>query len=200
MKKFFLILVSSISLTTAFAQDRAGGIRGGINLAQWKLTATSQGQSFNTTFYSKSGFIAGLYQTVMITRTTGLQPEIFYNSNGTSLNGTTYSTEYISIPIFFRYNMTDRVHLLGGPQFSLLMSASGGSTNIKSFFNSTDFGFLFGLGADLDKFNVGVRYNLGLTNIVNSSYNSNVFGSSGTDAKLTNVGWQFVCGVKLFAE
>ena len=205
MKKSVPILLFLFSANILLSQSRSGGFRGGINLAQWKLTVTYQGASASQTSDTKTGFLIGLFQTYMFNKNVGIQPEIFYNSNGSILNGATFTTNYVSVPVFFRYNMSDQFHLLGGPQLSILASADcsvpgAGSGSIKEYVNSTDFGLVFGLGGDFGRFNLGVRYNLGLTGVFNSSFNNLAFGNSGIDAKFTNVGWQIVCGAKAFGN
>lgn len=205
MKKLICASVFLCLTSPLFSQGRSGGFRGGLNLAQWKLTASYQGQSASQTSDTKTGFLIGLYQTFMFTREIGIQPEIFYNSNGGIFSGATFTTSYVSVPVFFRYNMSDQFHMLGGPQLGILVSADGsvsggGSGSVKEYMNSTDFGFVFGLGGDFGKFNVGVRYNMGITGIFNSNFNNMAFGGSGIDAKFTNVGWQIVCGIKAFGD
>ena len=80
---------------------------------------------------------------------------------------------YINVPVTFRYNITYNIHAFAGPQVGFLMSAntvtdfSGDSqkTNVKDFWNTTDFGLMFGAGmAFMDQFQVYLRYVVGLSN------------------------------------
>lgn len=213
MKKISGIFIFLISANVLFSQSRSGGFRIGLNLAQWKLTVSYQGLSASQNSDTKVGYLAGLYYTFMFNKNVGLQPELFYNSTGGILtsnsSGTstsiTFTNDYVSVPVLFRYNMGEQFHLLVGPQLGILVSANGsvpgaGSANVKDYVNSTDFGMVFGLGGDFGKFNVGVRYNVGLTGIFNSSFNNLAFGNTGIDAKFTNIGWQFICGIKAFGN
>lgn len=125
---------------------------------------------------------------------------------GARSGSSSIGVNYASLPIFFRYNITNQFHLLGGPQIGYLISADGQSTsptggtitnNIDNL-NSMDFGTVFGLGVDFGKFNLGLRYTIGLTNIVKNPTGS----AQGFSYKqeTSNVGWQFVAGYRLFGQ
>ena len=138
-----------------------------MNFAQWKqnilLNSNQTGTiSVALTTDSRTGYLIGVYYTIMFSKGVGLQPELFYNSVGARLGSSIISVDYVSLPIFLRYNITNQFHLLGGPQIGYLISADGQSisptgavtANIKDNFNSMDVGAVFGLGADIGKFNL----------------------------------------------
>lgn len=75
-----------------------------------------------------------------------------------------------------KLNVAEKFNLEAGPQLGFLISAKsvaqieGNSQkvkeDVKSIFNTVDFGINFGGAYDLDEhFSVGIRYNLGLSNI-----------------------------------
>ncbi|HCW07374.1 MAG TPA: hypothetical protein DGG95_08425 [Cytophagales bacterium] len=200
-KSLFLIVLALVSITFANAQNFSIGARLGLNDANQSFSASGASVSPS----SKIGYLIGGYAKFMFNDNIGLQPELLFSSVGSkwpaSLTGGSEATirmNYISIPVLFRYNITENFHLLAGPQLGLLMSAkgiSGGTTtDIKSDFNSSDFSAVIGAGVDFGPFNAGLRYCAGLTNIANSSS----FGGSSVTVK--NTALQLVVGYKLFGK
>lgn len=181
----------------ANAQSFSVGARAGLNIANQSFSYSGLSLSPD----SKVGVIVGGYFKFMFTDNIGLQPELFYNSGGSSLSiqgsSSDFSLSYISIPVFFRYNVNETIHFLAGPQLGILTSASqpsgGQSQDIKSDLKSTDFGGTFGVGADFGPFNAGLRYNFSLSNIGNDSGNF----SGGT---VKNTAFQIVAGYRLFGN
>ncbi|MCZ8072187.1 MAG: porin family protein [Bacteroidota bacterium] len=212
---FFLCFVQFL----CSAQSISGGIRIGLNLAQSSQSATVSGNVFGSpvnlsqslTSDTRVGFTAGTFLTFMFNKELGLQPELVYNSNGYKIQSTTVTTNYLSLPVFIRYNINQNFHLLGGPQLGYLLSAeandptfspvqsgSPSQSSLKDQLNSLDFGFTFGLGVDIQKFNIGVRYNLGIANTIKDSKGS--LQGLNYEIKAVNLGWQFVVGAKIFGQ
>jgi len=211
MRIIFFVFVSITISVSVQSQTFSGGLRGGINFAQWKqniqISSTQTGTiSTALTTDSRTGYLIGIYYTIMFSENVGLQPELFYNSVGSRSGSSSISINYASLPIFLRYNITNQFHLLGGPQIGYLISADGqntsptggATTNIKDNINSIDLSGVFGIGVDLRKINLGLRYSIGLTNIIKNPTGS----SQGFSFKqeVSNVGWQIVAGYKLFGQ
>jgi hypothetical protein len=93
-------------------------------------------------------------------------------------------TGLCTIPVLLRYNINEMLSLHVGPQFGILVKAEeefdGDTEDIKDDFKSSDISGAFGVEVDLPiKLGVGVRYVLGLSNVVADD------GSFG-DAELKN--------------
>jgi Outer membrane protein beta-barrel domain len=210
MRIIFVFLAVTLSIQVQ-SQTFSGGLRGGMNFAQWKqniqISSTQTGTiSSALTSDTRTGYLIGVYYTIMFSKNVGLQPELFYNSIGSRSGSSTISVNYASLPIFLRYNITNQFHLLGGPQIGYLISADGQTTspaggvttNIKDNINSMDFGAVFGIGVDVGKFDAGLRYSIGFTNII-----KNPMGSApGFTFKqeVSNIGWQIVAGYRIFGQ
>ena len=201
MKKLILpVCLLLAGVITAGAQGFSVGARIGLNIANQSLTASGLSVSPS----SKIGYLIGGYAKIMFNDKMGIQPELFLSSVGTKYPASLFGTEatarlnYISIPVFFRYNITDNFHLLGGPQLGILASAKGivsgqPDTDIKSDFSSSDFGATLGAGVDFGPFNAGLRYNFSFSNIASDSGDF-----SGVTVK--NNAIQLVAGYKLFGK
>lgn len=210
--RIILFLFIAVTLPAQVqSQTFSGGLRGGINFAQWKqniqISSTQTGTiSSAITSDTRTGYLIGVYYTILFSENFGLQPELFYNSIGSKSGSSTISVDYVSLPIFLRYNITNQFHLLAGPQIGYLISADGQNTSptggvttsIKDNINSMDFGAVFGIGVDLKKFNFGLRYSIGFNNIIKNPMGS----SQGFTFKqeVSNVGWQIVAGYRLFGQ
>lgn len=198
MKKLFLsVSLIAIVTTVAFSQSVSGGLRLGMNIAN--QTTSLGGTSISAS--AKVGLMAGGYLTIMTSEKFGIQPELVFSQFGASASsgGTSMSNNfnYLSLPVILRYNVTPNFNLQAGPQLGILLSASqtSGSTtvDIKDQANGIDFGLVFGAGIDFGKFNGGIRYYIGLTNL-----QKNV--PQGLDLKTTNSGIQIFIGYALFGK
>jgi hypothetical protein len=195
MKKLLLpVCLLLAGVITAKAQGVAVGLRAGLNLANQSISASGVSVSPDM----RVSFLAGAYAKIMVTGKIGVQPELFYSSVGAkwpdSGSGVeTIKTDYLTLPVFFRYNVTDNFHFLVGPQFGILMSANGtdnsGTYDIKDQLKSSDMSGVVGAGLDFGPLNAGLRYNFGLSNINNSG------GST-----VKNNVFQIVAGFKLFGK
>ncbi|HTH55638.1 MAG TPA: porin family protein [Cyclobacteriaceae bacterium] len=189
MKKL-LSITSALALTIclANAQSFSIGARAGLNLAK----QTVSGSGVTASADSRTSFILGGYATIMFSDKLGLQPELFYSGTGAKQGSAVEKINYLTLPVFLRYNVTENFHLLAGPQLGFLLSAKDDAGNdIKDQVNSSDFGIVPGVGVDFGPFNAGLRYSLGLSNIAKSA-------PSGFTVK-NNI-FQVVVGYKLFGK
>jgi len=167
MKKLYLLLLTVFSLAAASAQVQFG-IKAGANFS----TLTGDNSSGVKT---KVGFHAGALVSLPLFSEFSLQPEVMYSGEGAkysdnSVSGT-LNSNYLNVPVLFKYNNASGFFAETGPQIGFLLSAKskfdGQSYDAKSGFKSTDFSWAFGLGYLLKDMNIGfdARYNLGLANI-----------------------------------
>ncbi|MCW9708501.1 porin family protein [Fodinibius salsisoli] len=176
MKKLLLsvLLLSGFicfSATNAHAQL---GIKAGFNSANFNDTDAS--------LDSRSGFTAGLtYDFGIPMSPITIQPGVFYAQKGAKFSGegaeTTTRLDYIEIPVVAKFdfildNPMLTPHVFFGPYMGFNINAeqegsageTSGSADISDEVKGTDFGVVVGAGADITKFNVGVRYSAGLSN------------------------------------
>lgn len=201
-----MLFVLLFSLTTnVFAQDLVTfGVRGGFN-----CTTVSGDYSFN--FYGleyyeypqakidrssgfKSGFNIGIDALHKLNDKLALQAELFYSREGYKGDWTydyegivtgqfTDQYSFLNLPLFFKYNFTKHFYVMGGPQFSLLLSAKhkgesqtdGGSRNERTIdladrMNMAGIGITPAIGYDLNKMSFSLRYYAGLTQLVKSEH------------------------------
>ncbi|MFN3909136.1 MAG: porin family protein [Flavobacterium sp.] len=182
MKKIILLFVLAVSLS--FGQDVKFGVRGGVNISDWKTSNSN----FDLDGVSLSGlesqldFNLGFFVDFKVSNKFSIQPEMIYSRQGTytklTFEGISadayFNNDYINVPILFKYHPTDKFFLFAGPQVGFLLE---GNVNIialgESFkedateiFNSVDFSASIGAGVNLtNKLFVDVRYNHGFSNL-----------------------------------
>ncbi|KFF14951.1 porin family protein [Flavobacterium hydatis] len=186
MKKIILTAVAVFGFTFANAQEVKFGVKGGINLST--LTGDVDDAS------SKVGFQVGGFAEIKLSDKFFVQPELLYSAQGTKteMSGGEYFEKnnlklgYINVPVMAKYYVADKFSLEAGPQIGFLVSAKNdysfsvlglnGSEKIdvKDNLKSIDFGVNFGAGYDFtENISAGVRYNLGLSNILENEAGDN---------------------------
>ncbi len=130
------------------------------------------------------GFQAGGAVEFGLSPNLSIRPEVVYTMKGAKdTDGDDefrFKTSYIQVPVFVKYGFPTqgsvRPYLMAGPAVAFNMSCKleleiGGNEESEDCEDEgldiagTDFAAVFGGGVDIGAFNVGVRYELGLTNI-----------------------------------
>ena len=183
MKKLFLTAAAVFAFSFANAQDVKYGAKAGLNISSITGDGTED-------VSSKIGFQVGGFAEIKISDKFAIQPELLYSAQGAKAKlseegvsiKATQKLAYLNIPVIAKYYVAKGFSLEAGPQLGFLLSAEQESTESidgvtttesddnKEGFNSTDFGFNLGAGYDVtENINLGVRYSIGLSNIVKDS-------------------------------
>jgi hypothetical protein len=179
MKKLTLIIAATFVVCGAFAQKKEQwGLKGGINLAS---QVADEGET-----NSRTGFHVGFFVESPIGNKIDIQPEFVYSQQGakSTNSGTTYTEkwDYVNIPVMFKFyvNQSRSLSIDAGPQFGYLISGkvSGGgqsgdfydNDNINKFDVSIGLGLSYKLESGFD---VGIRFNIGGTEIIDGLSHKN---------------------------
>lgn len=133
-------------------------------------------------FDSRTGFAAGGFVQLGMGGMIGLRPEFFYVQKGATRNitpSTTFKIEYFEVPVLLTVDVPMEgilsVQFYAGPQVSILdkcrADTQGGSTGVPCVneglpVKSTDWGLLVGAELAIKMFLIDVRYDMGITQIV----------------------------------
>lgn len=194
MKKlFFTFAVVIFSAAGLFAQGVSGGLKVGANFANQNFEV----EGFDFKPDSRTSLHLGVFATIMVSETFGVQPELLYNSVGSKVDESVFKMDYLTVPIMIRYNPVPVFNIHVGPQFGFLLSAKqefdGDSQDIKENMKGLDLGVGVGLGVDLPMgLGFSARYVLGLSNVSDS-------GDS-EDIKVKNNVIQISATYKLFGK
>ena len=190
MRKLIIAAIAVLSVGVVSAQNVKFGIKAALNYA----TFSGDVEESNGII----GFAIGGFANIAINEKISFQPELLYSAQGTgdkrtdsygslkSVSDSKIKLGYLNIPLMFQLKATEKFYVEAGPQIGFMLSATNDvtrtttngsstetrseSTDIKSDLNTVDFGLNFGAGYNFTKnVNVGLRYNLGLSNIAKDS-------------------------------
>ena len=168
MKKITtLIIAMSLIITVSNAQKVSIGPKLGVNFSTLSDLEGAE---------SRIGLHAGGFLVYSIVEHFGISIDVVYSQQGANskINGSDLHLDYIQLPllanIFFnQYGDDFRPKITIGPAVGILASAKGPFVE-KDDFNSTDFGFVAGLGfnykvGEKKWLNVDARYGMGASEI-----------------------------------
>ena len=168
MKKITtLIIAMSLIITVSNAQKVSIGPKLGVNFSTLSDLEGAE---------SRVGLQAGGFLVYSIVEHFGISIDVVYSQQGANskINGSDLHLDYIQLPllanIFFnQYGDDFRPKITIGPAVGILASAKGPFVE-KDDFNSTDFGFVAGLGfnykvGEKKWLNVDARYGMGASEI-----------------------------------
>lgn len=169
MKFYLITIITMLFMTvgTISAQNINIGTKIGLN----SYTINNDN---NSDFDSRIGIHAGLLGHIHLNDDFALQPEIVYSMQGAKSGDNELKLDYINVPVIIQYMFDNGFRLQAGPQLGLLVNAKAGnnsSVDIKDQFKSVDAGLSFGVGYvhPPTDFGIDLRYNLGLSDISESS-------------------------------
>jgi hypothetical protein len=133
-------------------------------------------------FETTTGFVAGGFVRLDLGSVVGLRPEFLYVQKGAQTNTTpqrTFTIEYFEVPVLVTYDLALGgilyLEFYTGPEVSILSKCraetDGGQSGVPCTaaglpVKSTDFGWIFGGELAIKNFLLGVRYDMGISQIV----------------------------------
>ncbi len=190
MKKVFLSLALSAGIASvASAQSASFGVKAGASLTSY--TGKDVGADY------KFGFNGGLIANFGVNDAFSIQPELLYSMKGAKEKDSSYDTKitthYIDVPVLAHINAGGLFFELG-PQIGFLVAAKASGKNngvsvsadVKSSYNTVDFGYAAGLGYQMPAGpGIGLRYNGGFTDVVKDNGSGNAARNSAFQLYLT---------------
>jgi len=160
-KKILVTTVLSIFLYTfSSAQDNSYGVRLGANLSS--ISSDDIPENLED---SRFGVVVGFFAEYAINYKWSIQPEFQYSSKGN--DDKSLRVDYLQLPVFAKYYVTDLINLHIGPQVGLKIWEWEDNTALETNFNTFDFSAVGGIGFNLsENFYADIRYGFGLSNII----------------------------------
>ncbi len=179
MKKLFLLLLTGSSIAATHAQIKLG-IKGGVNFSTINIVSTINSEDFGNVS-TIAGFHLGALASLPLISNFSLQPELFYSAQGAKSTElgvkANLNMNYLNFPVLVKYNHPTGFFAETGPQVGSLLAAklkfAEFNEDEKSGFKSTDWSWVFGVGYFFKDLGLGIdaRYNFGLSNFIDLSYN-----------------------------
>jgi len=181
MKKLMLLTVFTVlGMSNVDAQGFGFGIKAGLNFASVDFDQNISDINGRTTFH------VGAMVDLDISEKFSIQGEVLWSLQGYNVDALffddnenienveiTTKLDYINVPILAKYEFTEGLSALVGPQIGFLIEANSEFNDIdialSDGFNSTDISGAVGLMYEIDNgLNVGARYTFGLSDILDS--------------------------------
>ena len=135
------------------------GIRGGFNISNLNFDAAPT----MTNKHRNSMFI-GFFANIGLSNTVSVVPEIQFSAEGA--NEEALHLDYIQAPVFFRFRLSEKIHIGAGPQVSLKVHKV--DDGVKNFAYSGVGGIEYKLSHTLF---ADLRYTYGFSNIFDDNLN-----------------------------
>ena len=200
MKKQFLLLSLTVITITGWSQTSPSiGIKAGLSSASMRGDAVNNLNDLldfsngMVTTRNRTGFFAGAYATLPISKSVAIEPGLYYAQKGYELQGelgfkgleflganakATLQSDYVDIPVLLKVN-TGGFQIFAGPQISYLatskLKTSAGVLGFNVFNNTLD---------ATDQFN---RWDMGLTAGIGYQFKGGVNVSAAYDYGLSKV-------------
>ncbi|WP_425392285.1 porin family protein [Ekhidna sp.] len=181
MKKTLLTLALLVISVMAFSQASVGiGLKGGANFANADADFDTDGVT---------SYHVGAYGLIKLTNI-GIQPELLFSKQGTSVSGDDLDLSYVNIPVMVKFYLPAGLNLQAGPQFGMLTSAKDGDgDDVKESFKNSDLSAAVGAGWDAPfGLQFTARYVIGLSDI----------NDEGVGGEFKNKTFQLSIGYTLF--
>jgi hypothetical protein len=177
-KKLFLIAAAALVLCMVAGAGLAEvsyGVIGGVGLSK------VGGDDVGSGVESRIGFSAGGFVELPLLNVLALHPELLISLKGWKESSSTFNLYYINVPVLAKYYLPIplpvKTHIFAGPYLGYNIIAKSEGIDFKNVIKDFDYGLVFGGGADISKFLVDIRYELGLANILETgskAYNRNL--------------------------
>jgi hypothetical protein len=183
MRIVALTIFAFVAMTSAAqAQFLTGGVKAGVGSSSVGIRDVTSNPSEYAKKESVTSYHAGAFARVNIL---GLfiQPEAVFTQTGGRLEFNPDATlgsqvadikfNRLDVPVMAGISIGNLIRVQAGPVASMLLSARQDGDNIKSFMEKSDWGYQAGVGLDIQKFSVDLRYERISRNYENPAAQSN---------------------------
>jgi len=184
-KSILLCAVFALIGSTAFSQSDSGfGLKAGLNYNQsGDLTAMvgDAAQDIVEGAEGKVGFHVGIFGKIEIGKLY-VRPELIYTriSSGYNVDGNnTYSTSKLDLPVLVGVNLIGPLHIFAGPALQATLQSDFENFNINELESDYTVGLHMGVGVNLGRLGLDVRYERGFSENEASFVSANVTNIEG---------------------
>lgn len=119
----FILTVGCLEQVTAQKKVNEYAIKAGLSYNSMNFKAGYPSTSTSNSF--KPGWYAGAALNIPLSQTFALEPQYLYSmmKGEDKTRQEDYTLHYLSLPVYLHITLTDRLSLLGGPEFGLLIRA-----------------------------------------------------------------------------
>ncbi|WP_108868427.1 porin family protein [Aquimarina aquimarini] len=145
------------------AQEASYGVRIGANLSS--ISSDDIPENLED---SRLGIVAGFLAEFPITEKWSFQPEFQYSAIGN--DDESLRVDYLQVPVFIKYNISDRFNVHIGPQAGIKIWEWEDNTSTETNFNTFNLAAVAGIGVNItENFFADLRYGFGISNMIDDS-------------------------------
>lgn len=182
MKNLFLILVIAIIIpTTAMSQSANGiGLKAGLNY-------NGNGNYFESISTNAEnpdknvGYHFGLFG--KIGNQVYLRPELVYTSTKSDYNDNSFKMQKLDAPLLVGLKVLGPLSVFGGPSLQYILDSEFDGIAINDIESDFSVGLNFGIGLNLNKLGIDLRYERGFSDNEASFLQNNNIGTSRLDTR-----------------
>jgi hypothetical protein len=178
---FFILLVAITAPTAIIAQTATGiGLKGGLNYNAngdyfESISSNAQHPDRNT------GYHFGLFG--KIGNQVYFKPEVVYTSTKSDYNDDSFVMQKIDAPMLFGLKILGPISVFGGPSFQYILDTEFDGIAINDVENEFTVGLNFGIGLNINKLGLDLRYERGFGNNEATFIGNNGIGTSRLDTR-----------------
>lgn len=182
MKKSFFITLILITISSAtYAQTASGfGFKGGLNYNAngdyfESIGDTAENPDRNI------GFHFGLFG--KIGKELYFKPELVYTSTKSDYNNDSFKMQKIDAPLLVGVKLLGPISVFGGPSLQYILDSEFDGVSINDIDNDLSVGLNFGIGLNLKKVGIDLRYERGFSDNEALFLSDNGIGTSRIDTR-----------------
>jgi hypothetical protein len=154
------ILIVILGVNSIHAQS-SWGLRGGLNYNSNGAFLSEASEVYKNP-KSNAGYHVGLFKKIDLLGFF-LRPELVYTSTTSSYNGDDLSMSKIDLPLNLGSGFIGPTYIFAGPSLQYVLSSEFAGVDTASSLKDITVGANIGLGISLNKINIDLRYERGLT-------------------------------------
>ena len=160
VKLSLCILLVTLGVNSIHAQS-SWGLRGGLNYNS-NGDFLSEASEVYKNPKSNAGYHVGLFKKIDLLGFF-LRPELVYTSTSSSYNGDDLSMSKIDLPLNLGSGFIGPTYIFAGPSLQYVLSSEFAGVDTATSLKDITVGANIGLGISLNKINIDLRYERGLT-------------------------------------
>lgn len=172
MKKILLLAVVTLLSFSAFSQSDSGfGITGGLNFngnGDYVESATTAAENPDRNI----GYHIGIFG--KIGNRFYLKPELVYTKTKSDYNSGSFDMSKLDVPILLGTKIIGPLHVFTGPAFQYILNSEFDGITIDTIENDFSVGLHLGVGVNLGKLGIDIRYERGLSSNEAEFINTNI--------------------------
>lgn len=173
MKKTLLLAVFALICTAVSAQKDSGfGFTGGLNYNGNGDYFESAGDVAHAPDRN-IGYHAGIYGKIKILRLY-IRPELVYTQTKSDYEEASFDMSKLDMPVLVGVKIIGPLHIFAGPAFQYILDSEFDGIGINEIENDFSVGAQFGVGVNLGKLGIDIRYEKGFSNNEARFVNTNI--------------------------